>query len=48
MCGKREKKNEANTYFYINPIALRKSKIVYNFGLPECKGLSKKGNLQNF
>ena len=25
-----------NFYFQINPIALRKAKIVYNFGLSEC------------
>ena len=24
------------SYFSFNPIALRKAKIVYNFGLPEC------------
>ena len=27
---------EKKTYLLLNPIALRKAKIVYNFGLSEC------------
>ena len=27
-------------YLYINPIALRKAKIVYNFGLSECNRIN--------
>ena len=26
--------------FFINPVALRKAKIVYNFGFSECSGLN--------
>ena len=34
MCERRL--NESLTDDFINPIALRKAKIVYNFGLSEC------------
>ena len=29
--------------FFLNPIALRKAKIVYNFGLSECNRVIKQG-----
>ena len=28
-----------NGHSFVNPIALRKAKIVYNFGLSECSGV---------
>ena len=31
-----------NKRFNLNPIALRKAKIVYNFGLSECNGVNEK------
>ena len=31
----------------INPIALKKAKIVYNFGLPECNRVKKGGKYEN-
>ena len=36
------------TYVLFNPIALRKTKIVCNFGLSECKRVNKTENLNVF
>ena len=48
MAGKKNKKKQhPGEPIHINPIALIKAKIVYNFGLSECsrvKGLSYKMN----
>ena len=33
-------------YYHLNPTALRKAKIVYNFGLSECNRFKKVINIQ--
>ena len=38
----------ATNFHYFNPIALKKAKIAYNFGLSECNRVNKGGNFLDF